>query len=96
VTTISTSYDVGDRVKVVTTFRNDLGVPTSPTTFDAEYRKPGGAVTPITPVDSGSGVLTITLPTFDVPGMWSWYIRGTGGVIAADDGFIPVDPKTTT
>jgi hypothetical protein len=92
----SESYDVGDRVKVVTTFRNDLGVPTSPSAFSAEYRKPGAAAaTSIVPVDGGSGVFTITLPTFDVPGLWSWYIVGTAGVIAADDGVIAVDPKVT-
>lgn len=90
------NYDVGDRVKVVTTFRNEAGVPTSPATFSAEYRKPGGAATPIVPVDGGSGVLTITLPTFDVKGVWTWYVAGLTGVIAADDGFIYVDEKTTT
>jgi hypothetical protein len=89
------AYDVGDRVQVVTTFLNDVGVPTSPSSFVAEYRKPDGTVTAIVPTDQGSGVFTIMLPTFDAPGIWSWYIRGTAGVLAADDGWIPVDPKTT-
>jgi len=91
------NYDIGDRVKIITTFRNEAGVPTSPSTFTGEYRKPGSAAaTPITPVDGGSGVLTMTLPTFDVKGVWYWYVVGTAGVIAADDGFIYVDEKTTS
>jgi hypothetical protein len=90
------NYDVGDRVKVVTTFRNEAGVPTSPSTFTAEYRKPGSTVaTAVVPVDGGSGVFTTTLPVFDVAGTWFWYIAGTAGVIAADDGYIYVDEKST-
>lgn len=90
------NYDIGDRVKVVTTFKNEAGVPTSPSTFTAEYRKPGGVATALTPIDGGSGVLTTTLPTFDVPGTWYWYVVGTAGVVAADDGYIFVDAKATT
>jgi len=89
-------YEVGDRIKIVTTFRNDVGVPTSPSSFVGEYRKPGTAIpTAVVPTDGGAGVLTIVLPTFDVGGIWSWWIAGTGGVIAADQGFIAVDPKVT-
>lgn len=90
-------FQVGDRKKVRTTFTNDVGTPTSPSTFTGEYRKPSGtAAVSLTPTDLGSGVLEMTLPTFDEAGIWSWHIAGTAGVIAADQGLIKVVPKVTT
>lgn len=87
---------VGDRAKITTVFVDEAGTPTSPTVFNAEYRRPGDpAVTAVVPTDGGSGVFTTVLPTFDVGGVWSYYIRGTAGVIAASDGIILVDHKAT-
>jgi hypothetical protein len=89
-------FEVGDRKKIRTTFTNDTGTPTSPTVLAGEYRKPSGtAAVPLTPSDLGSGVVEMTLPTFDEAGIWTWYIAGTAGVIAADQGFIKVVPKLT-
>lgn len=90
------TYQIGDRKVVSTTFTNEAGVPTSPSTVVGEYRKPGGAVTPLTPAEQSAGVWRMTLPTFDEPGIWSWHIAGTAGLIAADQGLIKVVPKVTT
>jgi hypothetical protein len=95
-TQLDHGYDVGDRVTLTTTFVTVDGTPTSPSELYADYRKPGAADTiEVTPVDEGNGVVTVTLPAFDVPGSWLWYISGTAGVIAADQGEIIVTPKAT-
>lgn len=89
------SYEVGDRIKVVTTFTNEAGVPTSPSALAGEVLSPSGTLTPLTPADQGSGVVHLTLPTFTEGGIWRWYVAGTAGVIAADQGLIKVSPKVT-
>jgi hypothetical protein len=92
----NTRYQVGDRVVVQTTFTVENGTPTSPSTVVGEYRAPGGTTTPLTPAEASAGVWRMTLPTFTVRGLWHWYIAGTAGVIAADQGSILVDDKVTT
>jgi hypothetical protein len=89
-------YQIGDRKTVVTTFVDEAGVPTSPSTVVGEYRPPGGAITPLVPTEASAGVWRMILPTFTVRGLWHWYIAGTAGVIAADQGSILVDDKVTT
>lgn len=89
-------HQIGDRKIVQTTFTNEAGVPTSPSTVTGEYRKPSGtAPVSLTPTESSPGVWRMTLPTFDEAGVWSWYIAGTAGLIAADQGLIKVVRKTT-
>lgn len=92
-----TAFNQGARVIVETTFRNEAGVPTSPSTVVGDYRSPTGtAAVSLTPVEASPGVWRMTLPIFDVGGQWLWYIAGTAGVIAADQGSITVIPKGTT
>ena len=88
-------YQVGDRLAVVTTFVDEDDIPTSPTTLTGEVRSPSGTVTPLTPTDTGDGVVRMVLPTFTEGGRWGWYIQGTAGLFAADQGTIGVDPKVT-
>jgi hypothetical protein len=93
----SDEYPQWSQVTVRATFRNSVGAPTSPTTFEGWYRKPGASVsTAVVPVNLGGGVLTLTLPAFDVAGEWRWGIRGTSGILAAAAGKIIVrsDEKT--
>lgn len=91
-----TTYDVGDRVQITTTFTDLDGTPTSPDTLYADYLKPGATeATELTPSDEGSGVVTTLLPAFDVGGVWRWYVKGTAGVIAADQGDLVVRAKGT-
>lgn len=95
-TQITHGFDVGDRVTITATFYDPDGTPTSPDVLYADYRRPGDTTpTEITPTDEGSGVATFTLPAFDVAGAWLWYIAGTEGVIAADQGEIRVARKAT-
>lgn len=96
---VPVEYDQWSQVTVRATFRNSLGAPTSPSSFEGWYRKPGSAThTAIVPTNLGGGVLTMTLPAFDVAGEWRWGIRGTAGVIAAKAGKILVlaDQKSGT
>lgn len=86
---------VGDRKILQTSFRNEAGDLTSPTTVVAEVRSPSGVVTPLAPTEASAGVFRATLPTFTEGGSWMWHIAGTAGVIAADQGVISVDPKLT-
>ena len=93
---IAGPYQIGDRKTVRTVFTNSVGTPTSPTTLIGVYRKPSGtAEVALTPSDLGAGVVEMTLPTFDEPGIWSWHIAGTAGLIAADQGLIKVVRKVT-
>lgn len=90
------AIEVGDRKVVQTTFRDEAGVLTDPSIVVGEYRKPSGtAPVSLTPVVASTGVWRMTLPTFDEPGIWSWYIAGTAGLIASDQGYIKVNPKGT-
>jgi hypothetical protein len=89
------AYEVGDRIVVQTVFTNEAGTPTSPSALTGEVRSPSGVLTPLTPADMTLGVVRMTLPTFTEGGVWRWYVAGTAGVIAADQGTIRVDPKVT-
>jgi hypothetical protein len=89
------AYEIGDRIVVQTTFTNEAGVPTSPSTVVAECKSPTGTVTPLSPTEASPGVWRAILPTFTEKGVWRWYIAGTAGVIAADQGVVSVAPKLT-
>lgn len=88
-------YQIGDRVTVSTTFTVEDGTPTSPSTVVGEVKAPDGTVTPLTPTEASEGVWRMILPAFDAPSTWSWWIAGTAGVIAADQGVIVVERKAT-
>jgi hypothetical protein len=92
---MTTRYQVGDRKVVVSTFTVEDGTPTSPSTVTGEVKAPDGTVTPLTPTEASAGVWRMTLPAFTAPGVWSWWIAGTAGVIAADQGRIIVERKST-
>ena len=88
-------YHVGDLIAKETTFRDEDGVLTTPTTRVGNVIKPDGTEVAITPTVESTGVLRITFPTFDQPGIWRWYIAGTAGLIAADQGSVYVEPAYT-
>ena len=88
-------YQIGDRLIVETVFTNENDTPTSPTVVTGEVRSPSGTVTPLTPAEQSAGVWRMTLPTFSEGGRWGWWIAGTAGLIAADQGTITVDAKAT-
>jgi hypothetical protein len=88
-------YQIGDRKVVVSEFRDEDGVLTSPSTVTGEVKAPDGTVTPLSPTEASAGIWRMTLPAFTAPGVWSWWIAGTAGVIAADQGRIVVERKAT-
>lgn len=92
---MATRYQIGDRIVVTTTFTNEAGVPTSPSIVTGEVRSPSGTVTPLTPTESAAGVWRMVLPTFAERGTYAWFIQGTAGLIASDQGLIVVDRKLT-
>jgi hypothetical protein len=88
-------YQIGDRKVVVSEFRDEDGVLTSPSTVTGEVKAPDGTVTPLSPTEASAGIWRMTLPAFTAPGVWSWWIAGTAGLIAADQGRIIVERKAT-
>ena len=92
---------VGDRLTAQTTFRAEPVTPgtpgalTSPSTVVGEVKSPSGAITPLTPSEASAGIWRATLPTFTEGGYWRWFIAGTAGLIAADQGSIAVEAKVT-
>jgi hypothetical protein len=89
--TAARTYIVGDQVAVVVTFTATDGDLETPTTFDAWYRRPTGEAVEIDPpTTEGTGIVSISLPAFDVPGRWRWGVAGTGGVVANVEGSIQV------
>jgi hypothetical protein len=84
------TYDIGDQPVITTTFTVD-GEPTSPTTVVAFVLKPDGTEDELTPAEASEGVYVTTLPVLDADGVWSWRVKGTAGVIAADEDTFRVD-----
>lgn len=89
------SYHVGDLIAVQTTFRDEAGTLTTPTTRVANVIKPDGTEVAVVPSVVSTGVLRIQFPVFDAPNIWKWYIAGTAGLVAADQGAVYVTPAYT-
>lgn len=92
---MATSFDIGDQPVITTTFSVN-GTPTTPSARTAMVRRPDGTETVLTPTVSATGVLVTTLPVLDVPHRWYWRVKGTAGVIAADEGYFTVRPSNFT
>ena len=87
---------VGDQQIIQTTFRNEAGALTSPSTVVAECKSPSGTVTPLTPTEASVGIFRAMLPVYTEGGFWKYFIAGTAGLIAADQGVIEVERKVTS
>ena len=86
-----TFYQIGTRVRVNASFRDDSDVLTDPTTVVAKYREPDG--TEVT-VDSGdilhpsTGIYSFDIDP-DAAGTWDYRFEGTGALKAASEsGFV--------
>ncbi len=79
-------YDIGDKPALLTTFKDEAGTLTTPTTREAKYKKPDGVTTTVVPTVSSVGVLRTDLPILDQAGVWRWRVAGVTGVVAADEG----------
>ena len=94
---MTTLYDIGDAPTVTATFRNIAGDLTNPTTVTAKMVEPDGTQTTLsTPSNTGTGVYTVTVPTFDQSGRHVVKFFGTGAIIAAEETPIDVRPTKVT
>lgn len=88
------TYDIGDKPVLVTTFKDEAGVLTTPATREAKYKKPDGTVLTLVPTVSSVGVLRTELPTLDQAGVWKWRVAGLTGLIAADEDQFTVEASS--
>jgi hypothetical protein len=86
------SYHVGDGATITTTFLNQSGVATNPTTVSCTIKSPSGTITTPTPVNSATGVYDVDI-TFSEAGDWEYYIVGAGAAKAADQVTYSVEAK---
>lgn len=86
---MSTTYDVGDQVRLEVTFAASDGIGTNPSAVVLAILAPDGTSSTPTPVSSGSGVYYHLL-TLTQAGRWRYRWTGTGAVIASEEGEIDV------
>ena len=90
-----TIYDIGDAPVVTATFRTSAGVLTNPTAVTAKMVEPDGTQTTLSaPTNTGTGIYTVTCPTFDQSGRHVVKFFGTGVLIAAEE--VAIDVKRTS
>ena len=88
-------YDVGDRVRLLATFKNAAGVATDPTTITVKTKTPAGVVATFV---FGIDAQVVKDSTgnyhfdFDLTASGHWYYRwaATGAVFAAEEGTLDV------
>lgn len=89
------AYDVGDKVRLTTTFTNLAGTATDPTAVTFRMKLPNGTTTTYVYgtdaalVKSSTGVYYVDW-TFTVPDSHRYRFAGTGTVTASDEGTILV------
>lgn len=88
-------YEVGQTVRLETTFRDSAGALADPTTIVCTVENPSGTETaPTVGDDAGVGAYHADV-TANLPGTWQWRWKGSGGglgtgVDAVDEGFFVV------
>jgi hypothetical protein len=85
-TTVNT-YDVGDRVRVVGTFKDIAGMTADPTAVTIKIRKPSGTVVQLTgaEIDQEDVGVFYADVNLDQSGTWWYRFEGTGQVQAAEE-----------
>ena len=88
-TTISTSYDIGDRPTIKAEFTDDDGTATDPSTIVYKMLEPDGTITTEADTDATNpavGEWRWPLPkAFDQSGTWYIRIEATGGIQTAEE-----------
>lgn len=86
---MANEYDVGDRVRVAISFKNDQGNPADPTTVTGKYKDPSGNVTTASVSNPTVGEYHFDIDV-DESGEWRYRAEGTGTVVAAGEGRLVV------
>lgn len=86
---MTTTYDIGDQVRLRATFAAADGIGTNPTEVTLKVLAPDGTSSTPTPVSVGSGAYSHLL-TLTQAGRWRYRWTGTGAVIASEEGEIDV------
>lgn len=89
------TFDLGDRFKATVTFTDDNGTAADPTTVTFTVRQPDGTDTDyvygtaseVTKTATGAYKLLLTASS---AGLWAVRVKGTGTVVAADEGLFAV------
>jgi hypothetical protein len=91
------SYILGQRAVIETQFTDDDGVATDPSTITCHYASPSKAVTTLVYGTDGAlvrdaaGAYHVNIDT-DEFGVWDYDFKGTGVVVAIDQGQFKVLP----
>ena len=84
---MSTSYPVGNGVRLTATFTNLAGMVGDPTTVLFKSKSPHGTIVQSAPTRAATGIYYIDL-VLSMPGTWAYRWEGTGAIVAALDGRI--------
>lgn len=81
---MTVAHDIGDKRRIVATFKDPAGVLTNPTTVTSQVRDPAGTITTPTPANDGPGIFNLDI-TFDLAGRWIIKIIGAGTIVATEE-----------
>jgi hypothetical protein len=83
--TTTNRIDIGDRVRLTSSFRDLAGVATDPTTIVCTVLAPSGAVTEpdVTRTDTGEYLADVDI---DESGTWWFRWAGTGDLVVTEEG----------
>lgn len=79
------SFDIGDRLTITATFRDQADTLINPTAVTLTVLSPDGVPTVLVPTMSSTGVWTATFAP-DMAGTWNYRWGGTGALVAAEEG----------
>lgn len=92
---MSDVYDIGDQVRVTTTFTDLAGVVADPSTVTCDVKTPRGVSTAYvygtdaSLTKTSTGIYNLDLDLTEA-GTWAWKFNGSGSLKAADQGRISV------
>jgi len=89
------SYQIGDRIKITVTFRNSAGVLADPTSVAIMVKTPAGTESSEPPNKDSVGIYSHQL-TLTQSGKYHYRAKGTGSVVAANEGFFSVTTSAFT
>lgn len=78
------TYDKGDQVRLIGTFKDITGSVTDPTVVTVRVKNPLGTVTTPAATQESPGVYHVDV-TLDESGTWWYRFEGTGAVVAAEE-----------
>lgn len=89
--TFPSTFDIGDRVRLIGKFTNLAGTATDPTSVTCKVRDPSGKITSYS--DAVKDVVGTWYKEIDIEeaGKWTFRFEGTGAVKAAEEMFFKVE-----